>query len=48
MCSERFDGVALFVTRYEWKNLFHQITDLFNTFLVRGQPPRAFGLLLAE
>jgi glycoprotein 2-beta-D-xylosyltransferase len=32
-CTETWQGTTMFITRYEYVNLFHTMTDWFNTFL---------------
>jgi glycoprotein 2-beta-D-xylosyltransferase len=32
-CGETWTGTTLFLTRYEYVNLYHTMTDFFNTFL---------------
>ena len=33
VCVETWEGITMFITRYEYVNLFHTMTDWYNTFL---------------
>lgn len=45
-CSKRIPGVTLFITRYEYCNAYHTMTDWFNAFLAHGELKNATVVLL--
>ncbi len=39
-CQKTFPGTTLFITRYEYVNLYHTLTDWWNAFMVLPRKPK--------
>ena len=44
-CQKTYPGTTLFITRYEYVNLYHTLTDWWNAFMVLPRTTKTKGLL---